>query len=315
MNPIASFFSRHVVPLRIRTGALHRDRASKRSPAMALENERECDRLRAENRKAEQARDHAEATRKAAEEALLSHANFLGVIAHELRGPLAAVRFATASLGAPALNDIQRARIRVIVDRQVEHASRLVEDLLDLTRARTGKMRLVFCRIDVRDVIDAAVAIHRSAMAQRRQRFALDVPSSAVLVSGDSVRLTQVVGNLLENASRYTPEGGVITLSTVVVGYFCVLTVADSGIGMTAEATLVAFEAFSQEAHAVAFNGAGLGVGLTIVRELVEAHSGTVTGRSAGRGRGSEFVVSLPLAQTFATSRSSAAASRSAESC
>jgi signal transduction histidine kinase len=148
------------------------------------------------------------------------------------------------------------------------HASRLIEDLVDLTRARTGKLRLAVGPVDVRDVIHAAVGICRHAMVRRGQSLAVEAPSPALPVMGDSVRLTQVLNNLLENASRYTPEGGAITLSAAVVDDFCVLTVADSGIGMT------------------------------------EAHGGTVTARSEGQGRGSQFIISLPLLQTPATAPS-----------
>jgi signal transduction histidine kinase len=268
-----------------------------------LENEQQCARLRAENRETEQALVRAEATQKAAEEAVAGQAHFLAVIAHELRGPLAAVSYATAAVGRRAPSDIERARIHAIIQRQVEHASRLIEDLVDLTRARTGKLRLAVGLVDVRDVIHAAVGICRHAMVRRSHTFAVEVPSSALPVLGDSVRLTQVLNNLLENASRYTPERGVIMLSVAVVDDFCVLTVTDSGIGMTAEGSLVAFDALSQEAHAVAFNSDGLGIGLAIARELVEAHGGTVTGRSEGQGRGSQFIVSLPLVQTPAIKR------------
>jgi signal transduction histidine kinase len=265
-----------------------------------VESEQQCDRLRAENR----------TNRKAAEEAVTSQAHFLAVIAHELRGPLAAVRFATAAAGTRATSEIQRTRMRAIVERQVQHASRLIEDLLDVTRARTGKLRLTVGPVDMRDVINTAVGICRHLMVRRGQTFVLEVPSSALPVLGDSVRLTQVLNNLLENASRYTPERGAIALSAAVEGEFCALTVTDNGIGMTSEASLVAFDAHSQEARAVAFNGEGLGIGLAIVRELVQAHRGTVTGRSEGHGRGSQFVVMLPLVQTpaprAATRRSTA---------
>lgn len=321
MDSVDSLFSPRPVPLHLRPGtmdglepppasAMQPNGMSAGDPLLShyrtalLESEQQCDRLRTENRKVEQALVQAEATRKAAEEAVTRQAHFLAVIAHELRGPLTAVRFATAAGATHTPSDIQRTRIHAIVERQVQHASRLIEDLLDLTRARTGKLRLAVGPVDVRDVIDTAVGICRHVMARRGQTFALYAPSFALPVLGDSVRLTQVLNNLLENASRYTPERGAITLSAAAVGGFCVLTVADSGIGMTPEASLVAFESLTQEARAVAFNGDGLGIGLAIARELVEAHGGTVTGRSEGPGLGSQFVVRLPLAQTPAITRS-----------
>ncbi len=230
------------------------------------------------------------------QEALARQTRLLAMLAHELRAPLAALGNAAAVLSSLPLNDAQRVRIHGLVQRQVAHASGLVDDLLDLSRASTGKLRLTIGRVDMRRVIDAAVEVCQPRLERRGQTLAMNMPSTMPQVLGDPVRLAQILNNLLENASKYTPERGDIGLSAHVDGGFCVLTVSDSGIGMTADASLAIFDPLFQEGHAVAFDGTGLGIGLAVVRELVDAHGGSVSGYSGGFGRGSQFVVRLPLA-------------------
>jgi signal transduction histidine kinase len=231
---------------------------------------------------------------------LAAQTRFLELIAHELRAPLAAVGNAAVALRTLTLDDAQRTRIHGLVERQVQHASRLVDDLLDLSRASAGKLRLTVGRVDMGEIVDAAVDVCKPLLERRGQTLTIMVPPSGSHVLGDPVRLAQILNNLLENASKYTPERGDIGLSACVDEDFFVLTVADSGIGMTADASLSIFDPLFQESHAVAFNGTGLGIGLAVVRELVEAHGGTVAGRSDGLRRGSQFVVRLPLAQGLA---------------
>jgi len=218
---------------------------------------------------------------------------FLAVVAHELRDPLSPIRTAAALLGRVRTEDLPR--VQAIIERQVAHISRLVGDLLDVSRVRTGKLRIERCVVDMAGIIDAAVDACRPAMDTRAQHFSVHVPSCALAVHGDPVRLAQVLGNLLDNASKYTPDGGEIGLSVVVVDDAIVMTASDSGIGITAEALPKVFEPFVQDTNAIDFNGVGLGVGLTLVRELVEAHGGSVVANSAGNGHGSQFVVTLPL--------------------
>jgi signal transduction histidine kinase len=150
-------------------------------------------------------------------------------------------------------------------------------------------------RVDMTDVIDQAIAVCRPAMDVRLQQFSVQVPAVALDVDGDPLRLVQVVSNLLDNASKYTPDGGEIGLSVVVSDDYIVLTVSDTGIGITAGSLTAVFDPFVQDVHATAFNGCGLGIGLTVVRELVEAHGGTVVAHSGGSDLGSQFVVTLPL--------------------
>jgi signal transduction histidine kinase len=145
------------------------------------------------------------------------------------------------------------------------------------------------------DLIDEAVRSCRPAMDARLQHFGVFVPSCALDVDGDPVRLTQVLCNLLGNASKYTQVGGEIGLSVTAAKDVIVMTVSDNGIGITAEALPRVFEPFVQDKHAIGFSGSGLGIGLTVVRELVEAHGGSVVASSAGSGFGSQFVVTLPL--------------------
>ena len=259
------------------------------------EHERQRDDLRVANHQAALAVTRAQALQAAAQGALDRQAEFLAVLAHELRNPLASIRCAAAAIGTLARDDARLSRAQLIIERQSEHASRLIEDLLDLSRAKSGKLRLVFGPVDMRELIDAAVEACKPAIDRRGQGFGLEVAGCELRLQGDAVRLAQILNNLLENASKFTPEGGRLELRALPQGNDIVLTVSDSGIGMRAEALPAIFDAFAQDGRAVAFNGNGLGIGLAVVRELVQAHGGTVTARSAGPGQGSQFVVRLPL--------------------
>jgi diguanylate cyclase len=236
----------------------------------------------------------AQALQAAAERAQRQQMEFLAVLAHELRNPLAPIRAAAATLGLAQTDEAVLPRMQAVIERQVTHMSRLVEDLIDVSRVSTGKLQVERQRVDLVGIVDAAVDACRPAMDTRLQRFSIDIPSRAIDVDGDPVRLAQVVSNLLDNASKYTPQRGEIRLSVVVADDAIVLTVSDSGIGISAEALPHVFEPFVRDARAIGFNGVGLGIGLTVVHELVEAHGGTVVAASAGSGRGSRFVVTLP---------------------
>lgn len=220
---------------------------------------------------------------------------FLTLLAHELRNPLAVIRAASVVLGRVRSDEPHLPRMRNIIETQVVQMARFVDDLLDVGRASNGKLRLALRPMDlcalVADVADSC----RPAMQARSQRFALTLPAGPLAVTGDPVRLTQVLSNLLDNASKYTPSGGEVGLEVAVADHEVVVSVVDSGIGITAEALPEVFEPFVQDAHAVGFNGAGLGLGLTVVRELVQGHGGSVVVTSAGKDRGSRFVVTLPL--------------------
>ena len=232
----------------------------------------------------------------AAELAQHRQTEFLGVLAHELRNPLGPISTAAAILGRMASDEGPLlASMQDLIERQVAQMSRLIGDLLDATRASTGKFRLDLEAVDMAGVIDEAGEACRPAMESRRQRFTLQRPPGPLPVSGDRARLAQILGNLLDNASKYTPEGGEIAFSSAVAGEYLVMTVADNGIGIRADALTRVFDPFVQDEAAVKFNGVGLGIGLSVVRELVAAHGGTVEASSAGTGNGSRFTVRLKL--------------------
>jgi diguanylate cyclase len=229
----------------------------------------------------------------AAEHEQRRQTDLLAVVAHELRGPLSPIRTAAALLGRVHAQEMPR--VQAIIERQVEYMSRLVGDLLDVARVSTGKLRLAHEVVDIGGVVDEAVDACRAAIQTRVQYFNIEAPSCALEVRGDRVRLVQILRNLLDNASKYTPDGGEIELSVAAVDDSVVITVCDSGIGISAETLPQIFEPFVQDPHAVGFNGMGLGIGLTVVRELVEAHGGHIVASSPGKGLGSRLVVTLPL--------------------
>jgi signal transduction histidine kinase len=220
----------------------------------------------------------------------------LDIVAHEMRNALQPIRLAAALLGRTVDGDAQLPRLRLMIERQVAHMSRLVDDLLDVSRARHGKLRLECMAVDVGDVVAQATDACQGCVVSRDQHLRTELPARPLTVHGDPVRLVQVLGNLLANASKYTPRGGAITVSAEPRHGTLQLTVADNGIGIAPEVLPHVFEPFVQDAHAVSFDGAGLGIGLSVVRDLVEAHGGHIVARSAGHGRGSQFVVTLPLA-------------------
>jgi diguanylate cyclase len=232
---------------------------------------------------------------EAAERARRQQAIFLGILAHELRNPLTPLRNAAALLSRIPNAGPLLERVQAIIERQLSTMARLVGDLLDLSRANAGKLRIEKHPVDMTALVDDVVSACRPAMDERLQRFDVQLQPDRLEVDGDAIRLTQILTNLLDNASKYTPEGGVIALSVQTEGNFLVLTVVDNGIGITAETLPDIFEPFIQDAHAAAFDQNGLGIGLTVVRDLVEAHGGEVQAESAGKMLGSVFTVRLPL--------------------
>ena len=259
-----------------------------------LEHERRHAHLCEANEKLLMAALNAQDLQASAELAQRRQTEFLALVAHELRAPLTPIRIATSLMVEVGPEELPR--MQAIIDRQVTHITRLVTDLLDISRINTGKLRIECRKIDVVAVLDAAIEGCRPAMDLRLQHFRLQLPNAAVEVQGDAVRLTQVISNLLTNASKYTQEGGQIRLQLLATGTAAVITLTDNGIGISATAMPEIFNPFVQDAHAIGFNGTGLGIGLTVVRELVEAHGGTIEATSDGKGFGSQFVVTLPLA-------------------
>jgi diguanylate cyclase (GGDEF)-like protein len=243
----------------------------------------------------------AQERQAAAEKAQRRQREFLGMLAHELRNPLTPIRNAAAAMTHVRPIEPLLPKMQAIIERQVVHMTRLVDDLLDVSRIDTGKLRLERVLVNIAESVDTAVDASRPAMDARMQRFDVQMPTSDLRVNGDPGRLVQALCNVLNNASKYTPDAGAIELWVEAVGDRVVLTVSDTGIGIPAEALATIFEPFMQGAEAITFNGGGLGIGLTVVRELVEAHGGSVSADSAGNGLGSRFIISLPLAGNTAS--------------
>lgn len=227
-------------------------------------------------------------------EATLENQKFiLAMVAHELRAPLAPLSLSAEMLERSDQRDVPR--LHAIIHKQIEHLTRLVDDLVDVTRIGAGKLHLTRKTLDLATVIQQAVDICAPALNVRSQVLELQFAPTTAKVEGDHLRLTQVFSNLLSNASKFTPTNGVIQLSLRVTGTWAQVDVSDTGIGISASALPIIFEPFIQDAHTVCVNQKGLGVGLTVVRELVEAHGGSVVAHSKGLGTGSCFTVRLPL--------------------
>jgi signal transduction histidine kinase len=228
-----------------------------------------------------------------AERALDQQKGILAMVAHELRNPLTPIKLIAERM--VRLPSEQLPRMRELIEGQVQHISQLVDDLLDVSRASTGKLRINCSEVDMLRILNAAVDACSPVMIARKQQFDVELPDAALIVNGDPGRLAQILHNLLANAAKYTPVGGTISMTATVTAKVLRISIADNGIGVTAKALPFIFDPYVQDTHAIGFNVTGLGIGLTVVRELVEAHGGKVTGMSDGHGKGSEFVVTLPL--------------------
>jgi signal transduction histidine kinase len=183
-----------------------------------------------------------------------------------------------------------------LIERQVEFIRRLVDDLLDITRISAGKVQLSFQPVDLREVLARAVESTRSALTERRHEFAQHVLSAPIVVNADAARLEQVFVNLLTNAAKYTPEGGKIELRASMDHREALVHVLDNGVGIPKDMQPHIFDLFTQVAANVGRASGGLGIGLSVVKNLVELHGGSVQVRSEGAGKGAEFAVRLPLA-------------------
>jgi PAS domain S-box-containing protein len=219
---------------------------------------------------------------------------FLAMLAHELRNPLAAIRYANDAARLGVSIDEQ---VVETIDHQVRHLTRLIDDLLDVSRISRGKIQLSNQHLDLAIVVQRAIGTVRPLVEARHHDLSLQITPAPMPLFGDATRLEQVVLNLLTNAAKYTPEGGKIDLSAAPLEGEVVLRVRDNGIGIPPEMLSEVFELFSQIDNAPDRSHGGLGIGLTLTRRLVEMHGGTITAISDGIGRGSEFVVQLPLAE------------------
>jgi len=235
-------------------------------------------------------------------EAVVKRDEFLAMLSHELRNPLSPLRNASHLLMQGETTDPKIIWSRGVIDRQLRHMIRLVDDLLDVSRIARGKIVLLSEPVNIADVVATAVETVQPLLDQKRQELQIEVADRTLSVRGDPVRLAQVVGNLLHNASKYTGEEGHIVLVARTRDGRAEIVVQDTGIGIAPEAMPRIFELFTQIPSERASTTGGLGIGLALVRALVELHGGEIRAASAGVDQGSEFMVRLPLldAQTDA---------------
>jgi len=254
--------------------------------------------------------------RKLAEQALQEadrkKDRFIATLAHELRNPLAPIRNAVQLLRKGGHDDPQVVWVRDVIDRQVTQMARLLEDLLDVSRLTRGEFALRRQRLSLAAVIEQALEIAQPLIDEHGHVLALELPAAALHVDGDLTRLAQVFSNLLINAAKYTPGGGRIGLTMAAVGDEVEVRVSDNGIGISAEQMPRLFEMFRQGDAIAERASSGMGIGLSLARGLVDMHGGTIRATSAGVGRGSEFVVRLPLADTRAAAERVEAAANGA---
>ena len=219
---------------------------------------------------------------------------FLAMLAHELRNPLAPIRNATQilRLGTPKPDDLERARL--IIEQQVRHLSRLIDDLLDVSRITRGKITLKRRPIDLIDTIDNAIVAIRPNFAGAGVELTAELPTGPLDIDADPTRIEQVLSNLLNNAAKFTPAGGHVRLSATRDGGWIEVRVRDDGIGIEPAMLSRVFELFCQADRSLDRSQGGLGIGLTLVRRLIELHDGSVEARSEGPGSGSEFVLRIP---------------------
>jgi PAS domain S-box-containing protein len=219
---------------------------------------------------------------------------FLATLAHELRNPLAPIRNGLQLIRmAGASGTIEQARS--MMERQLTQLVRLVDDLLDMSRVTSGKLELRRERIELRAVIDAAVETSHPALEQAGHELTLSLPDESIFVNGDHTRLAQVLSNLLNNSAKYTPDGGHVRLAASREGETAIVSVSDDGVGIPPTMLGRVFEMFMQVDRTLERSSGGLGIGLSLVKGLVEMHGGSIEVQSAGEGRGSVFTVRLPM--------------------
>lgn len=220
---------------------------------------------------------------------------FLAVLAHELRNPLAPILTGLEIMRMRADSAETVGNVRGIIERQVRQLSHLINDLLDIARVTNGKVDIRKARVDLKSIVSNAVETSLPLIEKGHHEFSLKLHPAPLPVNADAARIAQVVGNLLTNAAKYTPQGGAIRLTVEKDGDAAVISVTDSGIGIPAESLESVFDMFSQVGRNMDHAQGGLGIGLSLVRQLVDLHEGTVRAISAGPGQGSTFVVRLPL--------------------
>jgi PAS domain S-box-containing protein len=240
-----------------------------------------------------------EVTERKEAERVLQEANrakdeFLATLAHELRNPLAPIRTGLEILRRDKANGLPSEQARGTMERQLAHMVRLIDDLLDISRINSGKIQIAPERVDLLKVVETALELSRPAMNAAGHRLVVDVPRDPVFLMGDATRLAQALGNLLNNAARYTPGGGRIALHVRPQGRVVEIAIEDNGEGIPAHMLENIFQLFTQVRAAGRGAQGGLGIGLFLVRSLIQLHGGTVAASSDGEGAGSTFTVRLP---------------------
>jgi signal transduction histidine kinase/CheY-like chemotaxis protein len=245
-------------------------------------------------RRAEAALRSIEAQARKLAEADARKNEFLAMLGHELRNPLAPIRNAVKIMKQRGSDDPDMCWARDVVDHQVRHLGQLVDDLLEISRVTSGKVRLQKEAVDVATIVAFAVETSRPTIEAQHHRLSISLPSDPIYVDADSIRMAQVLSNLLNNAAKYTQSGGQIRLSAAADGDEVLFRIRDNGIGIPPEMLSRIFDLFTQVDRSLDHSQGGLGLGLTLVRSLIEMHGGTVQAWSEGLGRGSEFIVRLP---------------------
>ncbi|MES2760133.1 MAG: MEDS domain-containing protein [Pseudomonadota bacterium] len=240
--------------------------------------------------------------------ALRSRDEFLAMLGHELRNPLAPIRTASEVIRALTPDDSPIAASSQILYRQVGHLTRLVDDLLDVARVTQGQFQMELQDTSLADIIAMAVEQSRPIIDERMHSLSVTLPARAARVRADPTRLAQVFGNLLHNAAKYTPDGGTVGIAARIDGAEMVVSVTDSGAGIPEAMLLPIFDLFTQVPRSLARADGGLGIGLTLAKRIIDMHGGTIVARSAGLDKGTEFTVRLPLVNTAAPRAVGAAA-------
>lgn len=237
----------------------------------------------------------AQELQEAMHEAQCRQKEFLTLVACELSDPMAPIRLAAAQLGRLPTDEALLPRAQALIETQAAHMKRLVNDLLDMSDGPSVPVPFKRHSVNVVGVVQKAIQSIEPLLTARAQTLVHHHPSTALELLGSASQLGQVVSNLLDNASRHTPHGGEIVVTTAKVGEHVEITVKDNGLGMTQEALRQVFRPFVQDTSVIGIQGVGVGIGLRVVKELVEAHGGAVRVSSPGRGLGTQFVVSLPV--------------------
>jgi two-component system, sensor histidine kinase len=243
----------------------------------------------------QQARLASERAEQALKEADRRKDDFLAVLAHELRNPLAPIRNAVHVLRSRAPVDLEVKRFHEMIDRQLAHMTRMIDDLLDVSRIARGKIVLSKSSVDLVEIVRTTIEDHRGALESAGLEVRAELPTTPIVLNGDRTRLAQVVGNLLQNAAKFCDRGGTVNVRITREADRASIIIQDSGVGMTPDLLSRIFRPFIQEDRTLARTRGGLGLGLAIVKGNVELHGGTVQASSSGPGCGSTFVINLPL--------------------